>query len=205
MNSRTWRTFAILLAALAALSAASWAYLNRPGHGGFVFAVEQRLNRVFHFDTRTADFRELPLGDAIRTVSGNGSRVVVVFSDPYCPYCKDLERTLGTAHDLTVYTFLYPILTPGSKTMSARVWCSGDRSATWSHWMLDGVEPAAASSSCDAAALERNFALGRKLGVVGTPTLMFPDGKRMNRVPTAQELAQALGGGAPSPAGPGAL
>lgn len=191
MTSRTPRALAVLLV-LAVLSAASWAYLTRPGHGGFVFALEQRLNRVFHLDTRTADLRELPLGDALRTVKGDGSRVVVVFADPYCPYCKDLERTLEATDDVTVYTFLYPILTPDSKTMSAKVWCAGDRSAAWSRWMLDGVEPATAPSSCDASALERNFALGRKLRVLGTPTLMFADGKRMNRVPSAPELAQAL-------------
>jgi thiol:disulfide interchange protein DsbC len=196
MALRTWRTCVVVLAALgamAALSAAAWAYLNRPGHGGFILEVEQHVNRVFRLDTRTADLRTLPLGDAIRTVRGNGSRTVVVFADPYCPYCAKLEKTLDTAQDVTVYTFLYPIVTPDSKAMSARLWCAGDRSAAWSRWMLDGVEPNA-SPACDTSTLDRNIALGRKLRVLGTPTVIFANGKRMNHAPSAPELAQALAG-----------
>jgi len=39
-----------------------------------------------------ADFSALPLQDAIKTVRGNGQKVVAVFSDPDCPYCKKLEQ-----------------------------------------------------------------------------------------------------------------
>ncbi|MFX6895484.1 DsbC family protein, partial [Acinetobacter baumannii] len=34
------------------------------------------------------------LKDAIKTVKGNGKRKLVVFSDPDCPYCQQLERNL---------------------------------------------------------------------------------------------------------------
>nr|WP_272907099.1 thioredoxin fold domain-containing protein [Mycetohabitans sp. B2] len=67
---------------------------------------------------------------------GDGSRRIVVFSDPYCSYCKTLEHRLAGQPDATVYTFLYPILTPGSKTMAARIWCASNRTGPWSTWML---------------------------------------------------------------------
>jgi protein-disulfide isomerase len=40
------------------------------------------------------DFAALPLADAIKTVRGNGRRVLAVFSDPDCPYCQHSKRSL---------------------------------------------------------------------------------------------------------------
>src|SRR5688500_16404765 len=36
-----------------------------------------------------------PLTSAIRRVKGDGKRTLMVFSDPMCPYCKQLERELA--------------------------------------------------------------------------------------------------------------
>jgi len=55
-------------------------------------------------------FEDLPLDLAIKQVRGNGKRVVAIFSDPFCPYCKNLDRALLRENDITIYTFLYPIL-----------------------------------------------------------------------------------------------
>ena len=44
-------------------------------------------------------FGELPLADAIKIVRGKGERVLAVFSDPDCPYCRRLEsEQIGRAH-----------------------------------------------------------------------------------------------------------
>ena len=44
--------------------------------------------------------------------------------------------------------------------------------------MLDGVQAPAKSANCDVSAIERNIALGSKLGVTGTPTVFVPSGQR---------------------------
>jgi thiol:disulfide interchange protein DsbC len=147
-----------------------------------------------HFDKRGVDFSTLPLDDALRSVNGDGSRRIVVFSDPYCSYCKTLEHRLAGQPDATVYTFLYPILTPGSKTMAARIWCASNRTGPWSTWMLENRAQPPVVASCDATAavLARNLIVGRKLRVMGTPTLILSNGQRINHVPSATELEQAL-------------
>jgi thiol:disulfide interchange protein DsbC len=58
---------------------------------------------------RRIDFASLPLADAITTVRGDGSRVLAVFSDPDCPYCRKLEQELAKLDNVTVHTFLYPL------------------------------------------------------------------------------------------------
>ena len=61
-------------------------------------------------------FEDLPLDLAIKQVRGNGKRVVAIFADPFCPYCKSLDRALLRQDDITIYTFLYRILGPNPRT-----------------------------------------------------------------------------------------
>jgi thiol:disulfide interchange protein DsbC len=124
-------------------------------------------------------FSDLPLDKALKTVKGDGSRVIAVFEDPNCGYCKQFRKTTLTEIDnVTVYTFLYNILREDSFTKSAGVWCATDRNKSWDDWMLNGKLPPAAPASC-ATPNQEILALGRKIGVSGTPTIIFTDGSRL--------------------------
>jgi thiol:disulfide interchange protein DsbC len=137
------------------------------------------------------DFASLPLANAIKVVKGNGARKIAVFSDPNCPYCKKLETTLKSVDNVTVYTFLYPVLSPDSTVKSKTIWCSTDRVKSWEGWMLDHRAPTGAAG-CDTSALEKNLALGRGMNVVGTPTIFLADGTRLPGAVSADQLNQAL-------------
>jgi hypothetical protein len=82
-------------------------------------------------------FSELPFADAIKTVRGNGERVLAVFSDPDCPYCQRLESELEKLDNLTLYTFAYPLesLHPEAKDKAVSVWCAPDRARAWAELM----------------------------------------------------------------------
>lgn len=136
------------------------------------------------------DFASLPLDHAIKQVRGNGSRVLVTFEDPNCTYCKRLGKELVQMKDVTLYTFLYPILSPDSAEKSRNIWCAKDRAKAWSEWILEAKMPAAAK--CDSAVVDRNVALGQKLRVSGTPTLFLADGRRLGGYLPAAELEQQL-------------
>jgi len=141
------------------------------------------------------DFASLPLDQAIKQVRGNGKRTIATFEDPNCGYCKRLAKDLQGLKDATIYTFLYPILSPDSTEKSKNIWCAKDRAAAWNDWMTAGKVPAAAS--CDTGAIDRNVALGQKMKVTGTPTIFTADGNRLpGAVPLAQlEQAMAQTGG----------
>ncbi|PMS20891.1 thiol:disulfide interchange protein [Trinickia dabaoshanensis] len=138
------------------------------------------------------DFASLPLDRAVKVVKGNGSRRMAVFSDPNCPYCKQLETTLKSIDNVTVYTFLYPVLSPDSVTKSKAIWCSGDRAKAWEAWMINRQAPASAASNCDTSVLDKNLALGQGLNVTGTPTIILSDGRRLPGAVSASELSDAL-------------
>ena len=124
------------------------------------------------------DFASLPLKDAILIRQGAGTRKLVVFGDPNCGYCKRLERDLVALKDVSIYTFLLPILGPDSTAKSKEIWCAKDPGKAWRDWMVDGIAPAKAMGKCETAALDRNRALGNKHRVNGTPAVVYEDGSR---------------------------
>ncbi|MDR2164799.1 MAG: DsbC family protein [Zoogloeaceae bacterium] len=122
-------------------------------------------------------FSDLPVKQAIRQVRGNGKRVLATFEDPNCGYCKHLNRELARLDNVTIYTFLYPILGEDSLVKSRQIWCARDQAKAWSNWMAHGKAPGGAGN-CDISALVRNQAYGRKSGITAVPTLFFSDGVR---------------------------
>ncbi|WP_184044803.1 DsbC family protein [Inhella inkyongensis] len=116
--------------------------------------------------------RQLPLNDALHTVQGKPLRHLVVFSDPNCPHCKRLEQELRQLRDVSIHTFLMPVLGEDSVRKSGAIWCSAQPQQAWEAWMLKGQAPMRAPAACDVGALQRNLALAQQLGVRGTPGLL---------------------------------
>lgn len=122
-------------------------------------------------------FSDLSLDDAIVIKRGDGSRKIAVFEDPQCSYCHRFEQEFQSVDNVTVYVFLYPILSHKSLEQTQNIWCAADPAAAWQDWMLNMKEPAQAS--CDTTALQRNISFGRKYKITGTPTMIFEDGSRI--------------------------
>lgn len=146
--------------------------------------TEKRLSEL-----SSVKWENLPLDAAFKTVHGNGKRLLAVFVDPNCPYCKRFEKDLAKVDDITVYTFLYPILSQDSKQKAQAIWCSADKSRAWNDLMLNGKAPAEAS--CDTP-IEKNLAFGQKYRITGTPTLVFANGERVPGAVSAEQLEKML-------------
>jgi thiol:disulfide interchange protein DsbC len=137
-------------------------------------------------------FNDLPLNLALKQVRGNGSRRVALFEDPNCGYCKQLRHSIEGIDNVTIYTFLYPILASSSTSMSQAIWCSPDAAKVWDDWMAHG-KPLPAAGGCNAPVAQW-LALGRKLNVTGTPTIIFGDNTRVSGAISAERFRQMLDG-----------
>ena len=136
--------------------------------------TEARIEKLL-----AVDFEKLPLKDAMVIKQGAGTRRMAVFVDPNCGYCKRFERDLVAIKDVTIYTFLIPILGPESVAKTRDIWCSKDQALAWRSWMLDGVEPTKATAGkCDFSAIDRNLEFAQKQRINGTPAVFFVDGTR---------------------------
>ncbi|ENV35941.1 thiol:disulfide interchange protein [Acinetobacter sp. COS3] len=145
---------------------------------------QKNLTKDLVLKQNSIDWKQLPLKDAIKTVKGNGKRQLAIFSDPNCPYCKKLEAELDKLNDVTIYTFIYPLKTQ-SIAVSKQVWCEANPAYAWKNLLQKNVQPKA--KTC-ANPIDRNLELGRKLGVQGTPTLIFGNGLKMVGGRSAEEI-----------------
>jgi len=143
-------------------------------------------------DLNRVKFSDLPLEYAVKSVKGNGKRVIAVFEDPNCGYCKRFRKSLADVKDITVYTFIYPVLGEDSQKKSRNLWCAPDRAKAWDDWMLEGKAPPPAPESCSSAAIDKVVELGKKYRVTGTPTIVFTDGSRVPGAIDAKTLESRL-------------
>lgn len=164
-------------------------YVGEDGQHMFVGSMirlkdQKNLTKDLVLGQNSIDWNQLPLKDAIKTVKGSGQHVLAVFSDPNCPYCKQLEPELDKLKDVTIYTFIYP-LKPQSIVVSRQVWCAPNQSYSWKKLIQQGVKPTVASC---ANPINRNLELGKKLGFNGTPTLIFANGFKLVGARSAEEI-----------------
>jgi thiol:disulfide interchange protein DsbC len=135
--------------------------------------TEEKLTKL-----SSIEFEALPLDLAVKIQRGNGKRVLAMFSDPHCPYCRRLEQTLLQIDDLTVYVFMYPVIRPNLADHSRAVWCSKDRARAWLDLAAaEKPKVPTASPNCPNP-VDKVLELGRALRVNATPTLYFVNGER---------------------------
>jgi len=132
-------------------------------------------------EQRQADLNRIKWSDlnqtnAFKTVRGNGQRQLAIFSDPNCGYCKRLEKSLQQLDNVTIYTYLIPILSPDSAQKSKQIWCSADPYRSYMDWMVNGISPTGKTDCSNP--LDKNLAFAKAYGITGTPTLFFTDGSR---------------------------
>jgi len=147
--------------------------------------TEERLRKL-----NAIKFEQLPLEQAVKIQRGSGKRVMAMFSDPYCPACRQFEQTLQQVDDITIYVFMFPVIRPELAEQSKAVWCSPDRAKAWLDVALRG-KPPTAKPAC-ANPVEKNLELGRSLGVNSTPTLVLANGERVTGGLSKPDLTDLL-------------
>ncbi len=159
-------------------------YTDRKGE--FIFVGNVLNSKTYENYTRARideiskiKFSDLPLESSIKVVKGDGKRVMAIFEDPNCGYCKRFRQgALKDIDNVTIYTFLYNILSEDSAVKSKNIWCAPDRIKALDDWMIDNKQAPTAAASCTSPN-EKISELGRKLRITGTPTIFFTDGSRV--------------------------
>lgn len=146
---------------------------------------QKSLTQELIVKKNTIDWKKLPLKNAIKSVLGNGKHQLVIFSDPNCPYCKQLEVELKKLNDVTIYTFILPLKSQ-SVAASKQVYCEQDPAYAWQQLIEKGIPPKT-KKSC-ANPVNANLALGKELGIAGTPAIIFSNGYRVLGAYPANEI-----------------
>lgn len=116
--------------------------------------------------------KDLPLDKAVKV--GNGSKKVIEFTDPDCPYCRRASEALKGRTDITRYVFLTPLAHPNAITKVHYILSSKDQEKAY-HDMMEGKPaPAGAEYSKEVKAqAAQHLDFARMLGVDGTPSFFI--------------------------------
>ncbi|MBK8163034.1 MAG: DsbC family protein [Gammaproteobacteria bacterium] len=117
---------------------------------------------------------------------------VYVFTDIDCGYCRQMHKEMKRYNDLGIEIryLAYPrtgIDSP-SYDKAVSVWCADDRKAALTEAKAGRQPP---ERRCDNP-VDAEFSLGGKLGVNGTPTLVFSDGSMLPGYLNPAQLTQYL-------------
>jgi len=150
-------------------------------------ATKRNLTQERMIELSRIDWNTLPLDKAIISGDKHAKLKVAVFTDPDCPFCKQLEGELKHAKGIKVYTFLLPLssLHPGARAKAEAIWCSKNQHATMLKAILEGAT--LKKAKCDNP-LDDIAALAKKIGINGTPTLIAGDGRVSPGVKMADDL-----------------
>jgi len=180
---------------------------------GQIFYVDEKVNFVIRgsmFDARTPAMRNVTAArnaelsavilrkstdNAIKRVRGNGKRILYTFEDPNCGFCRKQQVEFLKLTDVTIYTFLWPILSADSVEKSKAIWCSKDRAKAWDDIMSRGVAPHEAGT-CETP-IDKNMELARRFGAQGTPAIYLADGRSLGGYVAADKIEEAFKAPAP--------
>jgi thiol:disulfide interchange protein DsbC len=125
--------------------------------------------------------------------SGEVKHTVTIFTDIDCGYCRQFHREIDkvTSLGIEVHYLFYPRTGPNTESWDKadKVWCANDRNNALTRAKLGGAIP---DDSCSETPIEAHFALGRAVGVRGTPAVFAENGELLGGYLPPAQLAERL-------------
>ena len=122
--------------------------------------------------------KNLPLNKAVKT--GKGKHVVIEFTDPDCPFCRNAAKFFESRTDVTKYTFFTPLpMHPDAPNKVRYILCQKDRGKAFDEVMkgkIDGQKYQTCTNAEVDELIKIHKSEGEKLGVSSTPFFVI-DGK----------------------------
>ena len=171
-----------------------WAVTLQQGTNTFKFYVDYGKEYFFEVSRdefiefarvgklRKIDFSRIPLEGAIVVGKKDAEYKVVVFDDPDCPYCRKFhdvaKEVVARRSDIAFYIKMFPLVQihPAAYDKSRAIVCGEDPLKLLED-AFAGKELPPPGDSCTTSEVDDNIALGRALGISGTPAIILPDGR----------------------------
>jgi thiol:disulfide interchange protein DsbC len=136
------------------------------------------------------DVTKLMRLNAVRMGNANASKQIFVFSDPDCPFCRQMHKELQklvAENDVAVYIKPYPLaIHPEAFKKAQTILESG--SLDYLNMAFTGEDIPEPKDSNNKSAVEEIIGLAKTLGIKGTPAILLPDG----RIETGFRSAEAI-------------
>lgn len=165
---------------------------------GFIIPVEQAVAVSKSQNSKSVPEKvqidKLLLGRAITAGNSNAKKMVVVFSDPDCPYCamlhREIKKIVSKNDNVQFKIVMMPNekIHPGSYKKALSVVCNGSLDILEKAYLGDKLpEP-----NCQTNYIDLVLDFARKNNITATPTMVMPSGKVVTGFLSAEEIENAL-------------
>ena len=161
---------------------------------GEILDINERRNLTedVRADSRVKLLNEIKKDEYIEFAGKNARDAIYVFTDVDCGYCRKLHQDVEelNARGISVRYLAYPRAGVDSATGQemSQVWCAEDRqtalTASKNRKSFEG-------KSCDDPVAEQ-YALGKKLGVRGTPSIYLENGRNLPGYMPPEEIQKQI-------------
>src|SRR5215207_3108946 len=154
------------------------------------------LTEVKRRNVRLSLLSTVPESDMLVFSPQNPKYTVTVFTDVDSGYCRKLHSQMAEYNQLGIrvrYLF-YPRSGPDTESWekAEQVWCAKDRNAALTR--AKRGEDLSGPAECKGSPVARDYALGQKLDISGTPALVLEDGQLLPGYLPPAMLVQRLSG-----------
>ena len=173
-------------------------YVTADGRYGFAGDLYRLADRNNLSDARRRELRldllrNVPESSMVVFAPATTKYTITVFTDVDCAYCRELHKQIAEYNRLGVkvrYLF-FPRSGPNTSSWSKaeQVWCSADRREALTE-AKRGV--ALTAAVCKPNAVADQYALGRAIGLTGTPGIVTESGELLPGYAPPDELLQEL-------------
>ena len=144
---------------------------------------------------RQSLMQEIKTSELISFKSKREQYDLTVFTDVDCGYCRKLHKEIKQYNDLgiTIRYAAFPRSGLGTDAFTKMVgaWCSADSKKAITN-LKDGKNPNL--NFCDSQPVAKHYAIGKKLGVTGTPAIITETGDLLPGYYSAEDLLKKLKG-----------
>jgi len=141
------------------------------------------------------DPKTIPVENAIVMGNPQGTRKIYVFTDPDCPYCRQLHGELKIlekiAPDIAINVMLYPLpMHPDAYDKSRSIVTHKKRDLL--DKAFDGGDLPGIGTKDGRMAVDGNINYARRNGIMLTPSIVLSDGRVVSGFKNAEELKKLL-------------
>jgi thiol:disulfide interchange protein DsbC len=151
------------------------------------------LTQERHARMNKIDMARIPVDDALILGSKSAKNKVVVFTDPECPFCKqlheELKKVVRLDPNIAFLIKLYPLqMHPNAYGKAKSIVCARSLALLEASFAGKPLPPPA----CDTKVVDQTLALAPTLGIQSTPTLVLPNGLVLPGFKPADELLKRI-------------
>ncbi|MEI6305948.1 MAG: DsbC family protein [Deltaproteobacteria bacterium] len=152
----------------------------------------QRNKQASHVDPKT-----IPVESAVVMGNPQGAKKLYVFTDPDCPYCRqlhlELKKLTKIQPDLAIFIMLYPLPIHPDAYDKSRAILTFKNQSTLDN-AFNGITLLAVGTKDGSRELNEIMIFARRNGITATPSIVLPDGSVLSGFKSAEELNKLLGG-----------